>query len=239
MISFLKTVIYEPLYNILVLILGIPYVDAGIAVIILTLFVKIVLYPLSKKATQTQIVMKEKESELKEIREKYKDKQEQAIKTMEFYRQNNINPFSSILTILIQIPIIYALYHIFLKSGLPLIQTDIVYSFVKIPSSVSMKFLGFFDISTKSILLAILAAVTTFIQLHLSSKSTIKVSSDPKDLSSMMMNQMKYTFPIVVFFISWSISGVVALYWFVSNVLGILQDRIIRKQINSQTIFKK
>lgn len=232
MISFLKTVIYEPLYNILVLILGIPYVDAGIAVIILTLFVKIVLYPLSKKATQTQIVMKEKESELKEIREKYKDKQEQAIKTMEFYRQNNINPFSSILTILIQIPIIYALYHIFLKSGLPLIQTDIVYSFVKIPSSVSMKFLGFFDISTKSILLAILAAVTTFIQLHLSSKSTIKVSSDPKDLSSMMMNQMKYTFPIVVFFISWSISGVVALYWFVSNVLGILQDRIIRKNLN-------
>ena len=232
MISFLKTVIYEPLYNILVLILGIPYVDAGIAVIILTLFVKIVLYPLSKKATQTQIVMKEKESELKEIREKYKDKQEQAIKTMEFYRQNNINPFSSILTILIQIPIIYALYHIFLKSGLPLIQTDIVYSFVKIPSSVSMKFLGFFDISTKSILLAILAAVTTFIQLHLSSKSTTKISSDPKDLSSMMMNQMKYTFPIVVFFISWSISGVVALYWFVSNVLGILQDRIIRKNLN-------
>lgn len=238
MISFLKTIIYEPLYNLLVLILNIPFVDAGIAVIVLTLLVKVLLYPLSKKATETQMVMKDKEKELKDIREKYKDKQEQALKTMEFYKQNKINPFSSILTILIQIPIIYALYHIFLKSGLPLIQTDIVYSFINVPSSVSMKFLGFFDISTKSILLAILAAVTTFIQLHLSSKSTAKISSDPKDLSSMMMNQMKYTFPIVVFFISWSISGVVALYWFVSNVLGIVQDRIIRKQLDSSVIKK-
>src|SRR3989344_486253 len=86
MISFLKTIIYEPLYNILVLILNIPYLDAGIAVIILTLLVKIILYPLSKKATETQMVMKDKEQDLKSIKEKYKDKQEQALKTMEFYK---------------------------------------------------------------------------------------------------------------------------------------------------------
>lgn len=231
MIAFLKLVIYNPLYNILILILNIPYVDVGIAVVLLTLLVKVVLYPLSKKATTTQIVMKEKEKELKEIREKYKDKQEQAVKTLEFYKTNKINPFSSILTILIQIPIIYALYHIFLRSGLPLIQTDLVYSFIDIPNAVSMKFLGFWDISKKSIFLALLAAVTTFFQLHLSSKTTIKTNTDTKDLSSMMMTQMKYTFPIVVFFISWSISGVIALYWFVSNILGIIQDKIIKNNL--------
>ncbi len=235
MIAFLKLVIYNPLYNILVLILNIPHVDAGIAVIILTLLVKVVLYPLSKKATETQMIMKDKEQELKSIREKYKDKQEQALKTMEFYKFNKINPFSSILTILIQIPIIYALYHIFLRSGLPLIQTDLIYSFVKIPEAVSMNFLGLLDISKKSIFLSLLAAATTYLQLHLSSKSTIKPTSLTKDLSTMMMTQMKYTFPFVVFFISWSISGVVALYWLVSNVLGILQDKIIRKNLNTNS----
>jgi len=234
MISFLKTIIYEPLYNILVLILNIPYLDAGIAVIILTLLVKIILYPLSKKATETQMVMKDKEQDLKSIKEKYKDKQEQALKTMEFYKVNKINPFSSILTIIIQIPIIYALYHIFLRSGLPLIQTDLVYSFVNIPNSVSMNFLGLLDISKKNIFLAFLAAATTFLQLHLSSKSTTATKTNTKDLSSMMMTQMKYTFPFVVFFISWSISGVIALYWLVSNILGILQDKIIRKNLNSK-----
>lgn len=237
MISLLKTIIYEPLYNLLVLILNIPHVDAGIAVILLTLFIKVMLYPLSKKASETQIIMKEKESELKNIREKYKDRQEQAIKTMEFYRANNINPFSSIFIIIIQIPIIYALYYVFLKSGLPSIQSDIVYSFVNIPSSVSMKFLGFFDIANKSKVLAILAALTTYIQLHLSSKTNKKdKKTGSEDLSVMMMNQMKYTFPLVVFFISWSISGVVALYWFVSNVLGIIQDRIIKNSLTKKSL---
>ena len=108
MIAFFKTIVYTPLYNILVLILNISWIDAGLAAVILTVLVKVVLYPLAKKATVTQAKMKEKEGELTSIKEKYKDKQEQAVKVMEFYKTNNINPFSSILTIIIQIPIIYS-----------------------------------------------------------------------------------------------------------------------------------
>lgn len=232
MIAFLKTIIYIPLYNILILILNISWIDAGIAAVILTVLVKFLLYPIAKKASITQAKMKEKEGELAAIKEKYKDKQEQAVKTMEFYKINNINPFSSILTIIIQIPVIFSLYYIFYKSGLPNVDTSLLYSFVKIPASVSMNFLGLIDISQKSIILAILAAVTSFLQMHWSSPSG-KTNGGKEDFSQIMTKQMKYTMPLIVFFISWKISGVVALYWFVSNLFSIIQDYYVKKHLKS------
>jgi YidC/Oxa1 family membrane protein insertase len=235
MIAFFRTIIYIPLYNVLVLILNIPWIDAGIATVVLTVLVKIILYPLAKKATMAQAKMKEKEGELASIKEKYKDRQEQAVKTMEFYKTNNINPFSSILTIIIQIPIIFSLYYIFFRSGLPQIDSTLLYSFVKAPASVSMNFLGLIDVSQKSIVLALLAAVTSFWQMHLASKSTGKNvninQASKEDFSQMLNKQMKYTMPIIVFFISWKISAIVALYWFVSNLVGIAQDVYVRKQM--------
>ncbi len=234
MIDFLKTIIYEPLYNILIILLNIPYFDAGIAAIVLTLLVKIALFPISKKTVITQLKMKSTNKELQEIKEKYKDKETQALKVMEFYRKHQINPFGSILGIVIQIPIIYSLYHIFLHSGLPVVDMDLLYNFIKAPE-VSMKFLGLWDISQKSLVFAILAAVSSFFQMHFSNQDTdTKVApGKTEDLSKMMTRQMKYTLPIVVFFISWRISAVIALYWFVSNLAGIAQDYIIKRKLVS------
>jgi YidC/Oxa1 family membrane protein insertase len=252
MIAFFKTIIYIPLYNILILILNIHWIDAGIATIILTVLVKLILYPIAKKSTVTQTKMKEKEGELALIKERYKDKQEQAVKVMEFYKINNINPFSSILTIIIQIPIILSLYYIFLKSGLPNIDAGLLYSFVKIPTSVSMSFLGLIDVSQKSIILAFLAAASSFWQMHLASKSmsqasttiagkpaSAKATAAKEDFSQIMTKQMKYTMPLIVFFISWRISGVVALYWFVSNLVGVAQDIYVRKQMAKVSLVTK
>jgi YidC/Oxa1 family membrane protein insertase len=237
MIAFFKTIIYIPLYNLLILILNINWIDAGIATIILTVLVKVILYPLAKKSTITQIQMKEKEKDISLLKEKYKDKQEQAVKLMEFYKTNKINPFSSILILIIQIPIILSLYYIFLKSGLPHIDTDLLYSFIKAPATVSMNFLGLIDVSQKSLILAILAAATSFWQMHLNSsslaggKANIDKTKGKEDFSQIMNRQMKYTMPLIVFFISWKISGVVALYWFVSNLVGIAQDAYIRRHM--------
>src|SRR6185503_21332725 len=118
MISFLKTIIYIPLYNFLLVLLNyIPTHDVGIAIVILTILVKLILYPVSKKAAVTQFLMKKHDPELQLLKEKYKaNKEEQAIQIMAFYKKYQVNPFSSILTIFIQIPIIYSLYHIFLHS---------------------------------------------------------------------------------------------------------------------------
>ncbi len=238
MINFFKTIIYTPLYNILILILNVEWVDVGLAAIILTVLVKLLLYPLSKKATITQLKMKEKEGELLAIKEKYKSREEQALKVMEFYKTNNINPFSSIFTILLQIPIVFSLYYVFFRSGLPVIDTNLLYSFIKAPASVSMTLFGFIDVSQKSIILALFAAISTFWQMHLSSPNT-PTNNKPgntEDFAKMMAKQMKYTMPVVVFLVSWKISAVVSLYWFVSNLVGIAQDLYIKKSLTKQTI---
>lgn len=230
MINFIKTIIYIPLYNFLIFLIAVTNIDAGLAAVILTVLVKIILYPSSKKATLAQLKMKEHERELQEIKEKYKDKETQALKTMEFYKKYQINPLSSIGTLLIQIPIIYSLYHIFLKSGLPTINTSLLYSFTKVPEVISMNFLGLFDVSNKSPVLAFLAAFSGFLQMHFSQQGVSqKTSQNSGDLSQMMAKQMKFTLPIVIFIVSWQISGVVALYWFTSNVVSIIQDYYVKK----------
>jgi YidC/Oxa1 family membrane protein insertase len=239
MIAFLKTIIYIPLYNFFILILNIGWLDAGVAAVLLTVLVKLVLYPLAKKSTVTQIKMKEKQKELELIKTKYPDKQEQAVKTMEFYKTNKINPFASILTVLIQIPVIFSLYFIFFKSGLPKVDTQILYSFIKVPSQISMHFLGLLDVSQKSILLAILAAVSTFAQIHFANKEINKTQdsfANKEDFSQILAKQMKYTMPVMVFLISWRISGIVALYWLVSNLMSIIQDWYIKRGLVNSPI---
>jgi len=95
-----------------------------------------------------------------ELLEGLNDKQKQAAATMALYKERGVNPFSGFLLILIQIPIIIALYQIFLKNGLPVIETGILYSFVPAPENVSISFLGLIDITKKSLFLALLAGVT-------------------------------------------------------------------------------
>jgi YidC/Oxa1 family membrane protein insertase len=235
MIALIKTIIYIPLYNFLILILNIPYIDAGLATIALTIIVKIILFPITKKTFVAQHKMKGVSEQLNKIKEQYPNKEEQALKVMQFYKDNKINPFSGILSLIIQIPIIYSLYHIFFKSGLPSVNTESLYSFVSIPESISMNLLGIFDVAGKSIVLALLAAVSTYLQMHLANMSvnddTAKTGNKPADFSKMLASQMKYTLPFIVFFISWNISGVVALYWFTSNIVSIIQDSMIKKSL--------
>ncbi len=238
MIAFLKTIIYIPLYNALIFILDLlPGADIGIAIILLTLLVKLVLYPVSKKASLAQFELKKHEPELNLLKEKYKDnREEQASQIMAFYKRYGINPFSSLLPIFIQIPIIYSLYHIFLHSGLPLVNTSLLYPFISAPAILSTHFLGLVDISTKNIFLAFLAALSTYVQIKNSPAGAVstekKGSGFSGDLSKAMASQMKYTFPVVVFFISWSVSGAVALYWLVSNLFSIAQDKMIKSKIS-------
>lgn len=234
MISFFKTIIYEPLYNIFIFINSIsPVIDVGIAIILLTLLVRLFLFPLSKKATLTQQKLQIHQDELKEIKEKYKDdKQKQADKMMKFYKEKEINPFSSLIPFLIQMPIIISLYMIFVHTNLPDIQMDLLYSFVPTPDEVNMNFLGIMDISGKSVLLAILAGATGFLQLRLSMPAVKERKENPsfKDELSRNMNlQMRYVFPVFIGLIAYFLSAVVALYLLTSNIFSVIQELYLRK----------
>ena len=229
------TFFFDPLYNLLVLLFDLlPWADAGVVVIVLTVLVRFILSPLSKKAVITQVKMAKIAPVLKEIKEKYKDNQEEMVKrTLAVYKDGKVNPFSGIFVIIIQIPILIAIYQIFLHAGFPTIDSEILYSFIKIPSEINTTFLGIIDITAKSLPLALLAAVSIYFQIKISMKSQIASSGNSfgDNLARSMQKQMRYFFPIMVFFISYSISGVIALYWFTTNLFSIGQEIFVRRKL--------
>ena len=240
--SIFQTVIFKPFYNGLIYLIGVlPFADAGIVIIIFTILTKILLIPLSIKAAKSQIEMKSIEKDLLLIKEKYKDnKEEQTLKTVELYKDKNINPFAGIFVLLIQLPIVIGIYQVFLKSGLPKINTGWLYSFITPPEFVNMVFLSLVNISQKSIILALMAGITAYFQISLANSSQAQnqpqVGGMGQDIAKAMAFQMKYFFPIIVVFISYSISGALALYWITSNIFAIFQEIYIKKKYHKSAM---
>lgn len=232
------TFFFDPIYNSLIFFIDIVRGgDVGVAIICTVVLVKTIILPLSLKAARTQLVMREIEPKLAEIKEKYKDQREtQALKTMELFREAKINPLTSILLLFIQIPIIIALYFSVYSGGgikLPEINVALLYSFIPTPDTVNMIFLGFMDITAKSFPLAFIAGLTQFIHTHLSLPP--QKPRDPKaepnfkeDFARSMHIQMKYVMPVLIFVVAYTISAAIALYFTVSNLMAIAQEYVVR-----------
>lgn len=233
--------LFYPIYNGLVALFAFaPWVDAGLAIIFITLIVRLILFPLSKKAVVAQIEMQLIAPELQKIKDKYADnKEEQARQTLALYKEKGVNPFSGIFVLLIQLPVVFALYRIFLYTGFPKIDSSILYSFVHVPAHVSTIFLGM-DLTQKSVILAFLAALATFFQMKLATARMPKPAKGAKsfsdDLARSMQTQMKYFLPILVFFIAYKISGVIALYWLTTNLFTIGQEIVVRNKLSPKTV---
>ncbi len=252
MSSIWNTLIYQPIYNILIFIVNnVTFGDIGFAIIIVTIIVKLALSPLTKKSIKSQILMKKMEPEIKQIKKDYaNNKEEQAKKTFELYKKYGTNPFSGCLVVILQLPVIFALYYVFLKDLLP-IDEKLIYSFVSIPSEIHTNFLGLIELGakSKSVILAVLAGVTQFLQGYLSSpiKSKSKTGdvevlkpgetrSFQDELSNSMQMNIKYILPIFIAFISWKISAAIALYFVISNIFTIVQEWYIRRTIEKKAI---
>lgn len=232
------TFFFDPIYNSLVLFIDIVRNgDVGIAIICTVVLVKTIILPVSLKAARTQLAMRELEPKLARIKEDYKDKRElQATKTMELFKEAKVNPFSSILLLFIQIPIVIALYFAVSSGGgvkLPAINTALLYSFIPVPDFANMVFLGFMDITAKSLPLALIAGATQFIHTKLSLPA--QKERDPKaepnfkdDFARTMQLQMRYVMPLLIFFVAYTISAAIALYFTISNLMAIAQEYVVR-----------
>lgn len=242
MLALWNTIFYNPIYNALIFIMNnVTMGDIGFAVILLTIFVRLILFPLSKKSVRSQIMMKHIAPLLNQIKKDYPNKEEQARKTFELYKEYKVNPFSGCLFVIVQLPIIFALYYVFFK-GLNSADTSILYSFVSIPLSINEMFLGVVNVNMNhNIVLALLAGATQFVQGYLSSPIENKKDSDNNDnkpktfqeqMSASMAVNIKYILPVFIAFIAYKLSAAVALYWITSNLCTIAQEWYVRKTVS-------
>lgn len=240
-----NTFIYNPLYNALIVLLELfPVIDVGIAVILLTILVKLILFPLSRTAVRTQVALRALAPELERIKKKYKkDPQAQAAATMELYKTHGVNPFSGFFLILIQLPVIFGLYFIFLRGGLPEINTDILYSFVTPPVGIDMHFLGVLDITTRSVVVALFTGASQYVQIKLATPvnqpQNKKDGSLASSFASSMQFQMRYVMPVIVTVIAYTLPAMIGLYWTTSNLFMIGQELIVRRGVSKETDNKR
>ena len=239
--SFFYIVLYQPLFNGLILLYQyIPGRDFGIAVIVLTVFIRLIMYPLSTKGIKAQKALSELQPKMKEIQEKFKqDKEKQGKAMMELYKKEKINPLSGCLPLLIQLPIIIALYQVFLsfkEAGLGPDQLQALYPFVHFANDISTSFFGIIELTEPFWPLAILVGVLQFFQTKMITPKQKGLFSKSKkqdtmaQFSSMMQKQMLYFFPVFIVLILWRLASVVALYLLVFTLFSIIQQYFTLKK---------
>ncbi len=232
-------IIYDPLYNGLVFLVGvIPSHDLGIAVILLTIVARIILYPLSRRAVQAQLDMKRIAPEVEKLKEKHKDDREQQSRAiLELYKEHGIHPFANFGLVLVQIPILLGLYWVFSRGGLPKIDLTLLYPFVHPPAAVNMEFLGVLNVGMNhSIVLAVLAGVTQFLYTRLSmgpKQEHLAESTLSGDMAKSFDLQARYVLPAMIAVISFTVVAAAPLYWVTSNTFMILQEYIGGRRFSS------
>jgi YidC/Oxa1 family membrane protein insertase len=224
--EFFNQFLYRPLLNVLVLLcLYLPGQDFGLAVIILTVAFKSFLLPLNKKMAKNQKDLMKIQPKIKKIQKDFKDDNEQQLeKIKSLYKEYDVNPLSSFVPLLIQFPILIALYQVFLKGLNP---TDL-YSFIPNSAGINYSFIGI-DLMIPSLTLAILAVIVYFVQIKISLNKTKQVDKKKNDISAGFQKQMPYFFSFLTFFVLIKVPAAVALYLTVSSLFTMTQQYILNK----------
>jgi len=182
----------------------------GLAIILFTVLLKVVLYPLTLKQMKSMYMMQKLGPEIKAIQEKYKSKDPQKMqqKIMEVYKENNVNPMSGCLPLLVQMPILFALF-----------QALRIFDY-KDPAHASFLWIAnLSEINNFLYIMAILAAGSTFIQTRMTT-----------NMQDQTQKMMLYTMPLMIGYFATQVPSGLALYWVTFNILGIIQQYFVNKQ---------
>lgn len=223
-----ETIIYQPILNLLVgLYDAIPIQDIGIVIIIVTIIIRIILAPLMHKSLKGQKALSALQPKLNDLREKHKDDREAQAKAMlDLYKEHNVNPFSSCLPVLLQLPVLLALFQVLRKA----LNGDLagLYSFVPNPGTLDPNFLGIINLTQPNFIFALLAGVVQFWQSRMIMKWQGNTTST--DTTAKVMNlQMTYILPIISVVIAWRLPAGLPLYWIVTTLFAVGQQYYIQK----------
>ncbi|OHB18765.1 MAG: hypothetical protein A2666_02430 [Parcubacteria group bacterium RIFCSPHIGHO2_01_FULL_47_10b] len=247
MSEFFNLALVQPLFNLLVLLQSfIPGGDFGIAVILLTILVKVILFPLNQKAILSQRDLQKLQPQLQSIQQKYKDNKEKlAQESMKLYKDHKVNPLGGCLPLLIQLPILLALFQIF--RTITTIDLNTLYSFIPRPEAIHTTFLGIVDLGKASIELAIIAGALQFIQAKFmqqrqqlgvtpqkdgkkddsGKEGAVHKPANQQVMMQAMQKQMLYFMPGLTVFISLTLPGALPLYWAANTAFSIVQEQYL------------
>jgi len=201
----------------------------GISIILLTVLVKVLMFPLTRKGSESTMRMQALSPKIKEIQTKYKDNpQKMNAEMAEFYKKEGYNPLSGCLPMIIQIPIFFAMYNlfnshfdlrgaVFIPGWIPdLSRPEAIYYF---PENFRLPLLGW-------------SAIRLLPFIYVGSQLLYgKVTQTPDQRGNAQMKIMLYAMPIVFFFILYDVPSGLLLYWIMSNVLTMVQQLSINKYI--------
>ncbi|MFA6132022.1 MAG: YidC/Oxa1 family membrane protein insertase [Patescibacteria group bacterium] len=237
------TILYQPLFNLLIWLYNvIPGQDLGFAIIGISLLVRLALWPLSRTSIKSQKALQDLQPKLEALKVEYKDNKEALAKAMmNLYKEEKVNPMSSCLPLLIQLPILWALYRV-LNDGMNMDSLVNLYSFVARPESINLNFLGFINLAEPYIVMAILAGILQFIQtkMLMAKRPPLSVRKDPgakdEDMMAQMNKSMLYFMPVMTVVIGATLPGGLTLYWIIMNLFAILQQALAFKKKKVETV---
>ncbi len=233
-----STYIVHPLFNLLTFIYAvIPGHDFGVAIIIFTVLVRAAMWPLLAKQLHSQRAMQQLAPEIARVRKEADgDKQKESQLLMELYKEKEINPFASLVPLLIQIPIFLALFAV-LKD---IIKTGEIarlsYSFVRSQSTIKdliaaggafhPTLLGLINLAKPSAILAVLAGAAQYVQ----TKQLLPKKTEPGDTQAQTMAGMTVLFPFLTAGIGLTLPAALSLYWVSASVVAIIQQWMLLRR---------
>lgn len=234
-------ILYRPIFNGLIFLYNIiPGHDLGIAIIILTILIRLALYPLFQKSIKAQKEISELQPKIKEIQAKYKkEKEKQAKELMALYKEHKVNPMSGCLPVLLQLPVFIAFIRV-LQAGIKPESLSLLYSFVTNPLTINPLFLGLIDLSKANIFLAVLAGVTQFIQSKMMApkKQNETKKGEGMDFAQAMTTQMTYLMPVFIIFIGLKFPAGLPLYWTTITLFGIIQQYFTNRGMTRSSVLR-
>lgn len=232
-VFFYNEFLWRPLFNGLVFFYTIlPGEDVGLAIIALTLTIRFLTMPLLQQTKKSQNSLAKIQPKIKKIQEQFKsNKEAQSRALMELYARERVNPFSGCLVILIQIPVLLALFQVF-QQGFDPQHLSFLYAFVVNPGHIDPVSFGILDLSKGNIYLGVVAAVTQFVQTKLTG-TVSPLTSEKSDFSRALQWQTLYVFPAIILLWSYTLPSALTLYWTVLNLFGIVQEFLTKKYLTS------
>ncbi|HQL11495.1 MAG TPA: YidC/Oxa1 family membrane protein insertase [bacterium] len=254
------TLIVQPMINFLTAIHGIlPQIDFGIAIIILTILIRLILFPLNWKSIKIQKKMSIVQEKMNQIKNTVKDQEQQAMQIMNLYKTEKVNPFSSCLPLILQLIVLIGLINVLngymagqikingqmqplenaIYKNISFIKKDYVYF--------NKTAFGFLDLTQKAIakdkttnttvyniygiILAIMSGILQYIQTKMITPKKIPSVEGTKEdnITNAMNAQMLYILPIMTIWIGLSFPMGLTLYWIISSILSIIQQAIALK----------